>query len=348
MGKRTAISCKPVGNVAGIPLEMMVMIRPMGRQSLVIVVCCGLMACDGTKRDFDGASGSDGETSQTIGATGTESASSSASMPDVSTVGAATEGTPSSPVDTADSETLDVSEPVGTAPSSSTPSGSVTDDTAAPSSSSTAESDTSGAQMTDSSAGESSTGAEPTPTACDASLLRNGDFEVGTAGWSATSSYSAFEQRVHPLVVENGHASLEPYPVTAHDGTQFAFLGDVPDDEYEGYHTTLSQSVTIPADSAGLWLSGYVWVDTSEPADMEYDYAYIQLEPLDDQDKYQQFTFWTNLDASNGWVKIDEYMDDVSALHGREVNVVIRADTDANVATRFWYDSLQLVSSCPE
>jgi hypothetical protein len=242
---------------------------------------------------------------------------------------------------------VDISEPVGTAPSSSPPSGSVPDDTADPSSSSTAETDTVG-DATSSSAGETSTGSEPTPPACDASLLRNGDFEAGATGWSATSSYSAFEQRVHPLVVENGHASLVSYPVTAYDGTHFAFLGDVPDDEYEGYHTTLTQTVTIPADTAGLWLSGYVWVDTSEPADMEYDYAYIQLEPLDDRDKYQQFTFWTNLDAGNGWVKIDEYMADVSALRGREVNVVIRADTDANVATRFWFDSLQLVSSCPE
>lgn len=186
------------------------------------------------------------------------------------------------------------------------------------------------------------------PATCDAVLLRNGDFESGAEHWAASSSYGAFEQRVHPLIVEVGHESLATYTVSPHDGTRMAFLGDVPDDEYMGYHTTLTQAITIPEDSAGLWLTGRVWVNTSETENTEFDYAYIQIEPSDDEDKYLQFAFWTNLDASDGWIEIDEYMPDVSALRGREVNLVVQALTDANVATRFWFDSLALVSLCPE
>jgi hypothetical protein len=186
------------------------------------------------------------------------------------------------------------------------------------------------------------------PPSCDAVLLRNGDFESGGEYWVASSSYGAFEQRVHPLIVDNGHESLAPYSVNAREGSRLAFLGDVPDDEYMGYHTTLTQVVTIPEDSAGLWLTGYVWVNTAETENSEFDYAYIQLEPSDDEEKHLQFAFWTNLDAADGWIGIDEYMPDVDALRGREVTLVIQALTDANVATRFWFDSLALVSLCPE
>lgn len=187
----------------------------------------------------------------------------------------------------------------------------------------------------------------PPAVLCDSGLVVNGDFEAGKDGWTADSTYDAFEQRVHPLVVRSGDQTVASFSVTAQGGTGFAYLGGVPDDEYMGYRTRLSQRIFVPAEAQGLILRGYVWVETSEPPDAEYDYAYVQLEPIDESDKVQQFAFWTNLDASSGWTRIDVYLDSLSQLRGDEVDFVVEARTDSNTPTRFWFDSLELVVTCP-
>lgn len=194
----------------------------------------------------------------------------------------------------------------------------------------------------------STSGSSETPTSlCDQNLLINGSFELEDDSWTASSSYAAFEQRVHPLIVTNDHESLAPYEVTAHDGSRFAFLGDVPDDEYMGYHTTLTQPIFVPEEAMGLVLLGYVWVDTNESDEQEWDRAYVQLESQENSEDYWQFAFWTNRDAGGGWVKVDEYIEDLEQVRGKHVNVVVQAVTDQSTPTRFWFDELEVVVVCP-
>lgn len=192
------------------------------------------------------------------------------------------------------------------------------------------------------------TGPDTSAPRCNENILINGDFEAGKEHWSVTSNYGAFEQRVHPLIVENGDASLTDYSVTAYSGTHFAFLGDIPDDEFQGYGLRLAQPVYIPEGALGLVLKGYVWVSTNESDDMEFDYGYIELQPPGDDDKVEQFKFWTNRDPMTDWVQINEYTENLDLVRGQTVDFVVQAQMDATTATRFWFDSLELIVICPE
>lgn len=192
------------------------------------------------------------------------------------------------------------------------------------------------------------TGPDTTAPRCNENILLNGDFESGKDHWSFTSNFGAFEQRVHPVIVENGHESLTDYSVTAYSGTQFAFLGDIPDDEYMGYGLRLAQPVYIPEDALGLVLKGQVWVSSDEPTDVEYDYGYIELQPIDDSEKVAQFKFWTNRNPMTEWADINEYIENLDLVRGKTVDFVVQAEMDADTATRFWFDDLELIVVCPE
>src|SRR5690606_9735914 len=87
------------------PFKMMPM--TMGRRGVVWLLCCAWGACDGTKRDFDGARPRGGETSGTDDTTGDtgEAATETSSALDVSTAGAATQGEDTVSSDPEDGET---------------------------------------------------------------------------------------------------------------------------------------------------------------------------------------------------------------------------------------------------
>lgn len=193
------------------------------------------------------------------------------------------------------------------------------------------------------------TGPDTTAPRCNENILLNGGFESGKDHWAFTSNYGAFEQRVHPVIVENGHESLTDYSVTAYSGTQFAFLGDIPDDEYMGYGLRLAQPVYIPDGALGLVLKGHIWVSSNEdPEGAEYDMGYVELQPPGDEEKVLQFKFWTNRNPMTEWTEINEYIEGLDLVRGQTVDFVVQAVMDATTPTRFWFDDLELIVVCPE
>lgn len=316
----------------------------------MLLVGFGLLACELAKRDFadtpsrgtsgdGGASGpggaSSGVSGETSGATGAEVTT------DLGSADQGSSNTANPPSGDSSANPTTATNPGDTGDGSEN---SVTDD-----GSDVTRANTTGAspEPGDTSGGYGASSGEQTlGSRCDQNILANGNFEAGKEGWVSSSNYTAFEQRVHPLVVENGHESLTNYAVAAHEGTLFAFLGDVPDNEYDKYHTTLTQSIFVPQDAVGLALIGQVWISTQEVDDQEWDIAYIQLESRENSEDYWQFKYWSNRDASEGWVKFDAYLEVVDALRGKHVNLLVQAVTDQGGATRFWFDALEVVVVC--
>jgi hypothetical protein len=330
------------------PAWMMQTSTAVARLSAVLVVGTSLGACELAKRDFDDTVSSEtsGEGGSSGGAQGTVSGETAVTTDGEITVGPDTseegQGNTNGP-QPEDSSVTSI-----TSTNSSNTNGVPNQSSDAPPGDSTSASGATEPEPGDTSSVEQGTsvGEQTTAPRCDENILVNGNFEAGEEGWTPSSSYTAFEQRVHPLIVANGHESLTNYAVTAHDGTQFAFLGDVPDDEHDKFHTTLTQPIFVPQEAVGLALVGHVWVSTNEPDDQAWDLAYIQLESQENSEDYWQFKYWSNLDASDGWVKFDAYLDVVDAFRGKYVNLLVQAVTDQSTATRFWFDELEVVVVC--
>lgn len=315
------------------------------RSSAMLSICFGLGACELAKRDFADTASS--ETPSDGGASGEQAVSTTRGETSGATGAEVTSGREST-----EDEVVTGNAPSGDSsahPSTTSPADSGGNSDVAPPGETTGPTIGTGPEPGDTSAaGQASSNDEQTTgSLCDQNILVDGSFEAGEEKWTPSSNYTAFEQRVHPLVVANDHESLANYAVTAHEGTQFAFLGDVPDNEYDKYHTTLTQSVFVPQEAIGLALVGHIWVSTNETEEQEWDIAYIQLESQENSEDYWQFKYWSNLDASDGWVKFDAYLDVVDAFRGKHVNLLVQALTDEGTPTRFWFDELEVVVVCP-
>jgi hypothetical protein len=347
-----AKSYKPGFQPNGMPALMMRTYPGVWRHSVTLLFCFGISGCELAKRDF--ADSPSSETSTDGGASGSEVATSTANGENSGETNGETGGATGEL--TADVEATTGGDATNVSPpddESSAPSGATEGNPGGsseppPGDTTGASGDTAPEPGDTSAAGQgSSNGEQTTGSLCDQNILVNGNFEAGDDGWTPSSNYSAFEQRVHPLVVANGHESLANYAVTAHDGTQFGFLGDVPDDQYDRFHTTLTQSVFIPEEATGIALVGYVWISSDEVDGEVWDIARIQLESQENSNDYWLFKDWNNLDSSDDWVKFDAYLDVVDGIRGKHVNLLIQAETDQATPTRFWFDEVELVVVCP-
>ncbi len=216
--------------------------------------------------------------------------------------------------------------------------------------------DSSSAQQSDATDIETNTAASSTATdesvppeevpECGEPLLVNGDFENEMQAWTEETNYVGLSQRVHPWVVSADDASVSPYDAVAQSGSYFAYVGGVPDDEDQGHYAGIVQSVVMPTDAVALWLRGYVWVSTEDQMDDEYDFGFIQVERSADDEQYRQFDFWTNLDASAGWVEFEAVLEDLGDLPGKRVRFLVGSITDEGGITRFWFDALRLEGIC--
>lgn len=181
---------------------------------------------------------------------------------------------------------------------------------------------------------------------CGEPLLVNGDFENEMQAWTEETSYVGLSQRVHPLVVSADDESVASYEPVAQSGSYFAYVGGVPDDEDRGHHSAIVQSIVVPTNAIALWLRGYVWVTTDDDLDDEYDFGFVQLERTAQDEQYRQFDFWTNQDASTGWVAFEAVLEQLGDLPGKRIRFLVGSITDELGTTRFWFDALQLEGIC--
>jgi hypothetical protein len=176
---------------------------------------------------------------------------------------------------------------------------------------------------------------------CDQQLLANADFDQGpTATWVETSTWLG----VHIITTRND-AKLQAETVAPFSGGYLAWLGGIPDNQYDHHTVILTQKVAIPADAATLTLSGRRWVKTVEEASEVFDESYLEFEDVDESVAWQ--ALWlTNRDVSSGWVAFERSTAGLAALRGKTVTFVAYSRTDPSGKTSFFLDSLRLIATC--
>jgi hypothetical protein len=176
---------------------------------------------------------------------------------------------------------------------------------------------------------------------CDQQLLTNADFDQGpSASWVETSTWPG----VH-IVTSKSDSKLVAEGVTPFSGNYLAWLGGIPDNEFDHHMVVLTQKVTIPVDASTLTLSGRRWVKTVEDTSQVFDESYLEFEGADESVVWQ--ALWlTNLDAGTGWTAFEKATANVTALRGKTLTFVAYSRTDPGGKTSFFLDSLRLVATC--
>lgn len=176
---------------------------------------------------------------------------------------------------------------------------------------------------------------------CDRELLENGDFEAGRKVWSETwDGGDPFQ-----IIVPRNHARLSAAGVSPRDGNYLAWLGGIPDDEWDSHNTVLSQPVQIPADAAVLTLKGYIWVRSLETPETKADYAVIELADEEGNIPWQ-IQLWNRDHATSDWVYFEKSSNELDLVRGQTLTFVAQARTDLTEESSFWLDSLSFVASC--
>ena len=176
---------------------------------------------------------------------------------------------------------------------------------------------------------------------CDNQLLANADFEAGpTPSWSEESSWPGIE-----IIVAKTSAALATENVTPYAGNFLAWLGGIPDNDWDHHLVILTQDVTLPADAATLTLSGRRWVKSDDDDSEEFDVAYLEF---DDEagDVAWQAQAWSNQSTTTGWVSFTSTTSVEAAYRGKKLTFVAYSNTDPGGKTSFFLDNLELVASC--
>jgi len=177
---------------------------------------------------------------------------------------------------------------------------------------------------------------------CGHQLLHNGNFDIGpSAEWEESSDWSPGLD----VIVSRDSAALTAEMVAPDTGDYLAWLGGLPDNQFDHHVVMLTQSVVIPEEAGTLTLTGKVWVRTEEE-DLDADEAYLEFS-IDDDVVWQAKRF-SNLDAEDDsdWTAFSASTSALATLRGRTLTFVAYARTDPTLKTSFWLDSLRLEAAC--
>jgi len=178
---------------------------------------------------------------------------------------------------------------------------------------------------------------------CEQQLLHNANFDAGpTPEWSERSDWSTELD----IIVARDNPALMATMVSPDSGNYLAWLGGIPDNQFDHHRVILEQAVAIPADAATLTLSGKTWVTTEEDNSVQADEAYLEFS-LDDAVEWQAKSL-TNLDSENGsgWVAFTASTSSLDRMRGRTLTLVAYSRTDPTLKTSFFIDSLRLEATC--
>lgn len=190
-------------------------------------------------------------------------------------------------------------------------------------------------------AGAPSAGSGNVLGGCDNQLLANGDFEAGpTSSWGEESTWPGIE-----IIVASTNSALVAENVTPYAGTYLAWLGGIPDNDWDHNLVTLTQDVTLPSDAATLTLSGYRWVESVDDDSGAFDVAFLEF---DDEagDVVWQAQAWSNQTTTNGWSAFQATTTVEPAYRGQKLTLVAYSNTDPGGKTSFFLDNLVLIASC--
>jgi hypothetical protein len=175
---------------------------------------------------------------------------------------------------------------------------------------------------------------------CFNQLLRNGDFERGSEGWTEISE-------LRDVIVWSGHGDLAPTGVTAQSGNYLAWIGGIPNGEFMIYPTRLQQEVPIPAEALSLTFSGYLWAAQAELGRMPFDWAILEVvDPAPDSSYLWRVQYFEDT-VTEGWTYFEVTTTDVTRFAGRTVPVQTFNVPNGSGTLSVWLDSLRLEARCP-
>jgi hypothetical protein len=180
---------------------------------------------------------------------------------------------------------------------------------------------------------------------CFNQLLANGGFDRGHEGWSELS------EAVHDVIVRRDASLLVQAGMTPHDGDYLAWIGGIPNGDFRMFHSTMQQTVAIPAEAVSLTLSGYYWVSQPEPNGANVDWAVLEAEDPDPNVSALWVIERFDKDSdnnSNGWVHFEvTTLDPPLVAAGKTVTIRANSIPDGNGTLSLWLDSLRLEARCP-
>jgi hypothetical protein len=190
-------------------------------------------------------------------------------------------------------------------------------------------------------AGAPNGGGAPVIGGCDNQLLANADFEAGpTPTWGEESEWPGIE-----IIVAKNNADLAAEGVAPYAGNYLAWLGGIPDNDWDHYLVILTQEITLPSDAATLKLSGRRYVTSVDDPSEEFDVAYLEFQD-EAGDLAWQAEGWTNQDTTNGWVSFESSTNVNPVYRGKKLTFVAYSNTDPEGQTSFFLDDLRLEASC--
>ena len=154
------------------------------------------------------------------------------------------------------------------------------------------------------------------PMAAGVNALPNGDFEGGTAAWTAT-------QRI--IYTDN----------KAHAGGSYAWFGG-----YNDAFDRIFQHVELPASATSTTLQFWYRITTSETLGGAYDGLLVSLHDPDTGSNLANLKLFTNLDKTSGWVQSEVF--DLGAYNGRTVELRFTGVTDESETSSFLIDDVVL------
>lgn len=159
-------------------------------------------------------------------------------------------------------------------------------------------------------------------------LIVNGGFEGGTAGWTVSSSGG------HQVVVSDSSLS--------HTGSHFALLGG-----YDNETDLLYQDVAIPADATEATARFWYLIATQETTtEIAFDTLDLVVKSPSTGSTLKPLTEYSNLDKTGtSWTQSPSF--DLSAFKGQTVRLQFTASTDEESLTAFIIDDVELSIVAP-
>lgn len=176
---------------------------------------------------------------------------------------------------------------------------------------------------------------------CDQQLLANADFEAGpSASWGEQSKWPGIE-----IIVNSANTDLLAEGIAPYAGNYLAWLGGIPDNEWDHYLVILTQDITLPSTAATLTLSGRRYVTSVDDPSEAFDVAYLEFQ-TEAEDLAWQAQAWTNQDTTSGWVPFEASTEVDAKYRGKKLTFVAYSNTDPEGQTSFFLDDLRLEAGC--
>jgi len=166
---------------------------------------------------------------------------------------------------------------------------------------------------------------------CTQQLILNGNFDLGNAGWSVTTSGRLLIYNYNTV-----DTSLVPAPRSQPD---LAWMGY----DVRSETALLEQSFTVPPNALSLTVSGYSIIHTEESG-CDCDDASVDIVSPDYNHHVHN---WSNQDANTDWTPFTTTFD-VTSVVGEILTFQVSATMDDNVITSFFFDDLSVTANfCP-